>query len=210
MSPEPFIYPLVDTAVCQARGLDPVLLAESCLRGGAQLLQLRAKGAASGTLLELADRLVAAAQVTGAGIVINDRADLAVMSGADGVHVGQEDLPVDAARQIVGANRIVGVSTHTREQIDRALETSASYVAVGPIFDTGTKNTGYTGRGLELVTYAAGRGKPIVAIGGITLERAPAVVAAGASGLAVITDLLTGNDPEERMRAFLAALSPAA
>jgi thiamine-phosphate pyrophosphorylase len=206
LSPEPFIYPLVDIAVCQARNIDPVVLAESCIRGGARLLQLRAKGAASGTLLELADRLVAAAQATGAGIVINDRADVAVMSGADGVHVGQEDLPVEAAREVVGPSRIVGVSTHTREQIDRALDTSASYVAVGPVFDTDTKATGYSARGLELVTYAAGRGKPVVAIGGITLECAPAVVAAGASGLAVITDLLTGNDPEGRVRAFLEAL----
>jgi thiamine-phosphate pyrophosphorylase len=206
LSPEPFIYPLVDIAVCQARNIDPVVLAESCIRGGARLLQLRAKGAPSGTLLELADRLVAAAQATGAGIVINDRADVAVMSGADGVHVGQEDVPVEAAREVVGASRIVGVSTHTREQIDRALDTSASYIAVGPVFDTGTKATGYSARGLELVTYAAGRGKPVVAIGGITLERAPAVVAAGASGLAMITDLLTGNDPEGRVRVLLEAL----
>ena len=183
-----------------------MVLAERCIRGGARLLQLRAKGEPSGTLLEWADRLVAAARPTGAGIVINDRADVAVMAGAEGVHIGQEDVPVEAAREVVGVSRIVGVSTHTQEQIDRALETSASYVAVGPIFETGTKETGYSARGLELVTYAAGRGKPVVAIGGITLDRAPAVVAAGASGLAVISDLLTGNDPEERVRAFAEAL----
>jgi thiamine-phosphate pyrophosphorylase len=204
---KPFLYPIVDTAVCRARGLDPIAFAEHCLRGGARLLQLRAKGESSGTLLELADRLVAAARATGAGIVVNDRSDIAVMAASDGVHVGQEDLPVEAAREIVGANRIVGVSTHTRDQIDRALESSATYVAVGPIFNTDTKDTGYSARGLELVTYAAGRGKPVVAIGGITLERAPAILAAGASGLAVITDLLTGNDPEKRVRAFVAALA---
>ena len=211
MSPasfEPFIYPLVDVAVCRARGLDPIAFAECCLRGGAQLLQLRAKGESSATILALADSLVAAARATGAGIVVNDRPDVAVMSGSDGVHVGQEDLPVEAARVVVGANRIVGVSTHTREQIDRAMESSATYVAVGPIFETGTKDTGYSARGLELVTYAAGRGKPVVAIGGITLDRAPAVLSAGASGLAVITDLLIGNDPEERVRAFVEALGP--
>ncbi len=206
MDLKPFLYPIVDTAVCRARGLDPIAFAERCLRGGAQLLQLRAKGESSATLLALADRLVALARATGAGIVVNDRPDVAVMSGSDGVHVGQEDLPVEAARVVVGATRIVGVSTHTREQIDRALESSATYVAVGPIFDTGTKDTGYSARGLELVTYAAGRGKPVVAIGGITLDRAPAVLAAGASGLAVITDLLVGNDPEERVRAFVEAL----
>jgi thiamine-phosphate pyrophosphorylase len=139
--------------------------------------------------------------------VVNDRADIAVMSVAGGVHVGQEDLPVAAARAIVGAGRIVGVSTHTREQIDRALDTSASYVAVGPIFETGTKATGYSARGLDLIGYAAGRGKPIVAIGGITFDRAAEVLDAGASGLAVITDLLVGGDPEARTRAFTALAS---
>jgi thiamine-phosphate pyrophosphorylase len=99
------------------------------------------------------------------------------------------------------------VSTHTLEQIDRALDTSASYVAVGPIYETRTKATGYSARGLDLVAYAAGRGKPIVAIGGITLDRAADVIAAGASGLAVITDLLTSGDPEGRVREFIRELS---
>lgn len=125
------------------------------------------------------------------------------MCGAVGVHVGQDDLPVDEARRLLGPDAIVGVSTHDREQVDRALAGAASYVAVGPVYGTATKDTGYTARGLDLVRYAAGRGKPIVAIGGITLARAPAVLAAGASSLAVITDLLSG-DPEARARAFLA------
>jgi thiamine-phosphate pyrophosphorylase len=207
MSPEPFVYPIVDTAICAARGLDPVSLADACLRGGARLVQLRAKDDSSDALLALADRLVSVAAAAGGFVVVNDRADIAVMSVAGGVHVGQEDLPVAAARAIVGAGRIVGVSTHTREQIDRALDTSASYVAVGPIFETGTKATGYSARGLDLIGYAAGRGKPIVAIGGITLDRAAEVLNAGASGLAVITDLLVGGDPEARTRAFTALAS---
>lgn len=153
-------------------------------------------------MLALADRLVAAARPYGARIIVNDRADIAVMAAAAGVHVGQTDLPVDAARAIVGAGRIVGVSTHDREQIDRALASSASYVAVGPIFETSTKDTGYEPRGLDLVRYAAGRGKPIVAIGGITLARAADAVAAGASALAVITDILAGGDAEGRVRAY--------
>jgi thiamine-phosphate pyrophosphorylase len=115
---------------------------------------------------------------------------------------------VPVARAIVGAKGVVGVSTHDREQIDAALSSDASYVAVGPVFLTATKDTGYTPRGLDLVKYAAGRGKPIVAIGGITLERAPDVIAAGASALAVISDILVGNDPEARIRAFLARLPP--
>jgi thiamine-phosphate pyrophosphorylase len=129
-----------------------------------------------------------------------------MMAGADGVHVGQEDLSVDAVRDLLGAAAIIGLSTHTREQIDHALTTSASYVAVGPIFGTATKDTGYSARGLELIGYAANRGKPVVAIGGITLERAAQVVAAGASGLAVITDLLTGGDVEQRVRSFVERL----
>jgi thiamine-phosphate pyrophosphorylase len=113
---------------------------------------------------------------------------------------------VDDVRAIVGPSALVGLSTHTREQIDRALDSDVSYVAVGPVFGTATKQTGYEARGLDLVEYAAGRGKPIVAIGGITLARAPSVVAAGASAAAVITDLLADEDIERRVRAFVAAL----
>ncbi len=141
-------------------------------------------------------------------VIVNDRADIARAAGAHGVHVGQDDLSVAEARAIVGDSAIVGVSTHTREQIDRALESSASYVAVGPIFATSTKATGYGARGLALVRYAAGRGKPVVAIGGITLQRAPDVIAAGAHAVAVITDLLVDEDVEARVRAFGRALPP--
>jgi thiamine-phosphate pyrophosphorylase len=136
-------------------------------------------------------------------VIVNDRADICVMAGCAGVHVGQEDLTVDEVRRIVGDGAIVGLSTHNRDQIDAALATTATYVAVGPIYGTTTKDTGYDARGLELVRYAANRGKPIVAIGGITLERALAVLQAGASAVAVITDVLTGGDPEARARAFL-------
>jgi thiamine-phosphate pyrophosphorylase len=117
-------------------------------------------------------------------------------------------LPVPAARAIVGEDAIVGVSTHDRQQIDDAIASDANYIAVGPVFLTATKDTGYTPRGIELVRYAAGRGKPIVAIGGITLERAADVVAAGASAFAVITDILVGDDAEGRVRAFHAHLPP--
>ncbi len=111
-------------------------------------------------------------------------------------------------RAIAGASTIVGISTHTREQIDRAISGAATYVAVGPVFATSTKATGYDARGLDLVRYAAGRGKPVVAIGGITIERAPSVIDAGASAVAVITDLLEGGDVEARARAFTLALPP--
>jgi thiamine-phosphate pyrophosphorylase len=124
------------------------------------------------------------------------------------VHVGQEDLPVSEVRRILGPAAVVGLSTHDPGQIDAALESDANYVAVGPIFETVTKETGYGARGLDLLRGAVGRGRPIVAIGGITLERAGAVVAAGAAGLAVISDLLT-DDPEARTRAFIAQIAEA-
>jgi thiamine-phosphate pyrophosphorylase len=201
------IYPIIDTALCRERGFDPFTVAEACLRGGARLLQIRAgKNESSADVTALAERIVATARATGARVIVNDRADIARVAHADGVHVGQTDLPVAAARAIVGDHAIVGISTHDREQIDAALAGSASYVAVGPVFVTATKDTGYTPRGLDLVTYAAGRGKPVVAIGGITLERAEEVVAAGASALAVISDILVHDDPETRVRAFVERL----
>jgi thiamine-phosphate pyrophosphorylase len=179
------------------------------VRGGARLLQLRDKSGASGRFLDLAERIIALARPQGARVIINDRADIAVLSRADGVHVGQEDLPVDEVRAIAGRSAIIGVSTHTREQIDRALESDANYVAVGPIFATSTKDTGYGPRGLELVAAAANRGKPVVAIGGITLATAQSVIEAGASAVAIITDLLPSTrvgDIEARVRAVVSAL----
>jgi len=174
------------------------------VRGGASWLQLRAKTESGAEFLELADAIVAAA--AGARVIVNDRADIAVMSRAAGVHVGQDDLAVEDARGIVGPDAIVGVSTHDAAQVREALATSATYVAVGPIFRTGTKQTGCEPRGLELVREASGRGKPIVAIGGITIETGPQVISAGASAVAVISDLMAG-DPEDRVRQYLRFLA---
>jgi thiamine-phosphate pyrophosphorylase len=200
------LYPIIDADVCRARGLDPAAVARACLAGGARLLQLRCKGTPGGAFLALAEELVRISHGHGADLIVNDRADIARLSGAAGVHVGQEDLPVDDARVVAGADAIVGLSTHDERQVDDAVAGSATYVAVGPIFGTATKDTGYSARGLELVRYAAGRGKPVVAIGGITLERVERVVDAGASAVAVIGDLLTGGDPEARTREFRARL----
>jgi thiamine-phosphate pyrophosphorylase len=202
----PFLYPLIDTGVCAGRGCDPLTLARACLAGGARVLQLRCKNESSRDFLALADRMVRLAEENGALLIVNDRADIAALSGAAGVHVGQDDLPVDAARGVAGADAIVGLSTHDQKQVDEALQGTATYIAVGPIFGTTTKDTGYGARGLSLVRYASGRGKPVIAIGGITHDRAASVVAAGAAGLAVITDLLTA-DPEAQARRFIASIS---
>ena len=202
-----FLYPIIDTSVCSARGLDPAAVADACLAGGARILQLRDKNGSSAAFLSLADRLVQRARVCDARVVVNDRADVARLSGAWGVHVGQEDLYVHDVRRIVGAAAVVGISTHNEPQIDAALETDATYVAVGPIFGTVTKDTGYSARGLDLIRYAANRGKPIVAIGGIALDRVQSVLEAGAMGVAVISDLLTTGNPEARTRDFIARIN---
>ena len=206
---EPFLYPIIDTGLCRSRGVDPIALGEAFVAGGARILQLREKGESSASFLALADALVVRVQGAGGLLVVNDRADIALLSGAGGVHVGQDDLPVEGVRRIVPPSAIVGLSTHDEAQVDRASAEETSYIAVGPIFGTSTKETGYTARGLDLVRYAAASGKPVVAIGGITLDRVPALVAAGASGIAVISDLLQG-DPEARTREFIARINDVA
>jgi thiamine-phosphate pyrophosphorylase len=204
-----FLYPIIDTGICSAAGLDTATVADACLAGGARILQLRDKTGSSAAFLSLADRLVQRARGCDAVLVVNDRADIARLSGAWGVHVGQDDLDVADVRRIAGSAAVVGISTHDEAQIDAALETDATYVAVGPIFGTATKDTGYSARGLDLIRYAANRGKPIVAIGGIALDRVESVLEAGAAGLAVISDLLTTGNPEARTRDFIARINGA-
>jgi thiamine-phosphate pyrophosphorylase len=204
----PPLYAIVDEDVAARAGLDPVGLAERFLRGGARLLQLRAKRAPSGRLLEWARAIAARAREAGAAFVVNDRADVARMAGC-GVHVGQDDLAPAAVRRLAGPDVLVGLSTHTVAQIEAGLREPVSYLAVGPVYGTATKETGYAAVGLDLVREAARRAGtlPVVAIGGITLERAPEVMAAGAAAVAVISDLVAGGDPEARARAFVAALA---
>ena len=206
---------IVDADVAAQAGWTMTDLAAAFLSGGATLLQLRAKKAASGWLLDIATAIVALAHRANAIVIVNDRADIARLSGADGVHVGQDDLAPAAVRNIIGPHgthaAIVGLSTHTPEQLETALQLPASYIAIGPVFSTDTKTTGYTGLGLEAVRRAAARtgqrGVPLVAIGGVTLETAPEVIRAGAGTVAVISDLVAAGDPAARVRAYLARLT---
>jgi thiamine-phosphate pyrophosphorylase len=198
--------------VCRRAGWALVDFAAACLDGGATLLQVRAKTMSSGAMVEATDAIVARATSAHALVIVNDRADVARAAAAGGVHVGQEDLTPGQARAVVGDEMAVGLSTHTMEQLERAFEEPISYAAVGPIFGTGTKATGHDAVGLGHLQRAAMRAAdrsrtlPVVAIGGITLERAPGVIAAGAASVAVISDLLTTGDPAARVRQFLAAL----
>ena len=190
------------------RGLDPLAVLQACLDGGARLLQLRRKGNAggSGALLSLTRAALDATRGYEAMLIVNDRTDIVMIAPADGVHVGQQDLPAELVRRLVGPDRMIGVSTHTPEQVDEALAGPSDYVAVGPVFRTSTKETGYEAQGLGLVRHAAHRGKPVVAIGGITLRTAPEIVAAGAASVAVISDLLDGGQITARVRAYLDGL----
>ena len=205
-SPAHRFYPIVDADLCRTRDLNPRAIATACFAGGARILQLRVKSGSSAAFLDLAAAVVDDARPFDATVIVNDRADIARLSGAGGVHVGQDDLPPAEVRAIVGPG-LIGLSTHDVDQVADALASAADYLAAGPIFGTTTKDTGYEARGLDLVRRAAGRGKPVVAIGGITRDRAAAVVAAGAASVAVITDLLADGDPEARTREYLRALA---
>ena len=207
----PPLYGIVDQGTAERGGWTVVALARALLAGGVRLLQLRAATAGSGQLLAWCDEVVAAARECDATVIVNDRADIALLSQAGGVHVGQTDIPVAGVRRLLPTDAAVGVSTHSRAEVDGTLREAASYVAVGPVYRTATKPTGRKPVGLELVRYAArSQSRPVVAIGGITLERAPEVLAAGAAAVAVVSDLLRGGDPAGRAADYcaLAACAP--
>ncbi|MEO6222500.1 MAG: thiamine phosphate synthase [Vicinamibacterales bacterium] len=209
----PPLYAILDTDAVIERGWTAPDVCRAWLSAGVRLIQLRAKRLASGPLLELADEIVTLCRACGAQVIINDRADVAAMAGASGVHVGQQDLLPAEARVCVGSSGIVGLSTHTYPQLVLGAQQPVSYLAFGPVYATATKDTGYSALGLEAVRHAAvvasTAGLPLVAIGGMTIERAPWVREAGAESVAVITDLLTPPDlagVEARARAWVAGL----
>jgi thiamine-phosphate pyrophosphorylase len=197
--------------------LDATLLDNSlydCARklaaAGVRWLQYRDKSASARDLLETSQKLISSLSSRGSSLIVNDRPDVAALAGAAGVHVGQEDLDAEQARAVVGKEMWVGVSTHTLEQFRRAASTSADYIAVGPVFDTTSKANPDPVVGLELIRQARQlTDKPIVAIGGITLDRAASVIAAGADSVAVIRDVLCAVKPAEQARRYLETLDAA-
>ena len=203
----PPLYAIIDTALLKTSELS---FAEMMAESGVELLQYRNKRATSRELFEasqsISARLSDLAKLGAYELrfIVNDRADVALLVSAGGVHVGQEDLSVEDARAIVGRDRWVGVSTHSLEQLDAADKTSANYIAFGPIFPTRSKENPDPVVGLELLQEARQRTrKPLVAIGGITLERAADTYRAGADSLAVARDLIAAENPAARTRLFL-------
>jgi thiamine-phosphate pyrophosphorylase len=188
-------YPIIDVADPTAadRALE---LADAVLAAGAPWLQLRCKQIPASLHLELAREVVGRASRRRARVVVNDRLDVALASGAAGVHVGQDDLPIEAVRSAGGRLLVVGVSTHDLMEAKRAFEAGADYVGFGPLFRTSSKSDALTPRSIEVLTAVRKAiAIPIVAIGGITEESASAILAAGATSVAMIGALASASDP---------------
>jgi thiamine-phosphate pyrophosphorylase len=182
-------------------------IAGELLGAGVRLLQYRGKTVPARQMLEDARRLAQTARENGATFFVNDRPDVASLSGSDGVHVGQHDLSVEQARALAGERLWVGVSTHNVEQFRAAAATSADYIAIGPIFQTSSKANPDPVVGTEMIRKVrALTDKPIVAIGGIRLERAAEVIEAGADSIAVISDIVGAANPAERAGQFIERL----
>jgi thiamine-phosphate pyrophosphorylase len=194
------LYPIVDEGLIRQRGIALGRVAEDLKASGVRLLQYRNKLSAPESILRSAAVVWEVFDGTGCRLMMNDRADLAVLSGFGGVHVGQGDLSPEDARRVVGVERWVGVSTHNDEQVQIADETSADYIAVGPVFATGTKLDAEPVIGLDGVRRArALTKKPIVAIGGVTRANAKSVIDAGADSVAVISALFVEGETVEKV-----------
>jgi len=173
----------------------PVPTAEGILAGGGRVLQLRAKKMSSARFLETAIAIRSLCAARGALFIINDRVDIAMMSGADGVHLGQDDLPVEAARKLLGSEKIIGVSTHNMDEACKASEGGADYIGFGPVFRTATKGDAHAVQGLgRLKEISSAVEIPLVAIGGISEGNMRSVLEAGADAAAVISAIASASD----------------
>jgi thiamine-phosphate pyrophosphorylase len=197
------LYAIADT---EAGGGDVVERVRGMLAGGARVVQLRWKGSAAGPLFAAATACFRLCRESHALFLVNDRVDVALACGADGVHLGQSDLPLDSARRLLGPGRWIGISTHDAAQARRAAEGGADYVGFGPMFPTATKQTGYSSRGIEALRAVRRAVRlPIVAIGGLTPQNALPVLDAGADAVAMI-GALTAPDVADRVRGALLVL----
>jgi thiamine-phosphate pyrophosphorylase len=202
----PRLYAVIDPA--QAGGRPTLEVAGMLLAAGVRLIQLRDKRAPAGELWACAQQLAACVHQSHGIFMVNDRADIACAVEADGVHLGQEDLPVESARRIIGPASWIGYSTHVLEQVKEADRTSADYIAFGPVFPTASKQNPAPVVGLEALRAARrATRKPLVAIGGITVENARAVMEAGADSVAVIQGLVGAPDIRQRAEEFLRVLT---
>jgi len=192
----PAVYPITDT---QLSGLTHAEQVRRLIAGGATFVQLREKRLPAGEFYEDASEAVRMGHEAGVRVLINDRVDIAMCTGADGVHIGQDDMPVEAARRLLGPDAIIGFSTHSVEQAVEAARLPVNYIAIGPVFATSTKDDTSPVVGLEGVgSVRAIIGEmPLVAIGGIRAENIADVIAAGADSAAMIADIVSRPDAIE-------------
>lgn len=201
----PRLYPIIDAGLLATRGIPLTGLTSELAEAGVSLIQYRDKTGAPQQILQAVAEIRTVFTGT---LILNDRPDLAVLAHADGVHVGQDDLAPADARAVLGPTRLVGVSTHNDNQVRAADRTPAGYIAIGPVFATGSKLNPDPVIGLEGVRRArALTSKPLVAIGGITRDNARSVIEAGANSVAVISGLFVGGEPVAKVaRDFLDVL----
>ena len=197
------LYAILDPG--QSKGRPAIRILADLLNGGAKLLQLRAKEMTSNEFYRLAIEARELTRQAGCLLIINDRVDIAMASQADGVHLGQEDLPLETARRLMGRTRLIGISTHDLRQAQDAEGADADYIGFGPIFGTSTKETGYSARGTAMLKEIRKAVKiPIVAIGGITEDNVTQVWDAGADTAAIISDIMRTEDVADKVRRILA------
>lgn len=188
----PKLYAILDPE--QTKGRAPDLVLQQLIDGGAKMVQLRVKTMATVDFLILARTARAQTRAAGCQLIVNDRIDIALACDADGVHLGQEDLPLAVGRKLLG-NKWIGISTHDIDQAKKAQRNGADYIGFGPMFGTNTKNTGYEARGIDrLKAICTDINIPIVAIGGINEQNVRSVWQAGADSAAIISDILAAED----------------
>ncbi len=197
------LYAILDTSF--SKGRSPTTILREFLACGVKLVQLRAKELSSGEFFTLAKEARQLTREAGATFIVNDRADIALACNADGVHLGQDDLPLAAARKVLGPDKVIGISTHDLDQARSAELNGADYIGFGPIFGSTTKDTGYTPRGIEMLREIRVAIKiPIVAIGGINEGNVADVWKAGADAAAIISDLMGAKDVAKKVQRILA------
>jgi len=209
----PPFYPIIDTGFLARIGVEPAVLARAIVEGGARIAQFRHKGPYSRAVFEQAEEVAAILRTAEIPLLINDRADIALMVAAGGVHVGQDDLEVSKVRLLVGDSLAIGLSSHNEDQLRAGSPTTADYLAIGPIFQTVSKENPDPQVGVSrLRELRRVSRKPLVAIGGIERSNARRVLAAGADSVAVISDLgrtdLGRSDLTSRVREWVELTRP--
>jgi len=199
----PIIYPIIDGSIVTLDNIGKT--AEAIIDGGAKILQLRAKSLSSKEFLETARIIRKITKDKGTVFIVNDRVDIALLTDADGVHLGQGDLPVKEARRLLGNNKIIGYSTHNLREALEAVRLPVDYISFGPIFPTKTKEDAQTPKGLKLLSEVRKAVViPIVAIGGITETNMFHVLKEGVESVAMISEILTVKDISQKINRVIA------